>query len=83
MGVAELLEPHGKCRQGSQAVEEVAAPLTEPLTLGVGAPTPLPPAAKLLPLTHTLFLWGFFLAPPPSLQGPAHTMSELELIPLQ
>lgn len=88
MGVAELLGPHGKCRQEPQAAEEVATPLPEPLTPAVGAPTPLPPAAKLLPLTHTVIFWGFFLAPegaahPPSLQGPAHTMSELESVPLQ
>lgn len=78
--MAELLESHGKCRQEPPAAEEVATPLTEPRTPAVGAPTPLPPAAKLLPLTHTMIFWGFFLAPeraahPPSLQGPAHTQA--------
>lgn len=79
-------ESHGRCREGPQAAGEAAAPLLGPLTRAVEAPTPLPPAAELLHRTHTLFFWGFFLAPergapPLSLQGPGHTTEELQRSP--
>lgn len=73
-----------KVQAGALGYRRGADPLPGPPTLGVGSPT-LFLQQQNCP-SPTPYILGFSLdlqrgAPPPSLQGPAHSMARLELVP--